>query len=113
MCMKGLQTSLNVVIAAIVILIVALVLLTIFGVGITPVRTITGAVANCDAVGAASCLTVGSLPATWSSQSFLVDGAMKACSSPEIKSCSTCSGCGYEIGAQAANNPPPVPSAFG
>lgn len=93
--MKGLQASLVVVVAAIVILIVALVILTIFGVGITPMRSITDAEAQCDTIGQASCLvTGGTLPPTWDTDAYSVDGELMSCR--HVNQCNTCSECVYD-----------------
>lgn len=78
--MKALHTSLVIVVAAIVILIVALVVLTVFGVGITPMRTITDAKSNCLTQGSISCQVAGSPPLTWNSPSVMVNNALMSCS---------------------------------
>ena len=78
--MKALHTSLVIVVAAIVILIVALVVLTIFGVGITPMRTLTDARSNCFIQGSFSCQATGNPPMTWNSPSVMVNNVMMSCS---------------------------------
>lgn len=78
--MKALHTSLVIVVAAIVILIVALVVLTIFGVGITPMRSITDAKSSCLIQGSISCQAAGSPPITWNSPSVMVNNVMMSCS---------------------------------
>ncbi len=65
MSKKGMSTGLRVAVTAIVILIVALVVLTIFG-GI-PIGTLVDAKNNCLNQGQISCSAAGSLPITWSS----------------------------------------------
>ncbi|MCK4715128.1 MAG: hypothetical protein KAT35_06105 [Candidatus Aenigmarchaeota archaeon] len=78
--MKALHTSLVIVVAAIVILIVALIILTIFGVGVTPMRSITDARSQCFTQGSISCQTAGSPPITWNSPSVMVNNVMMSCS---------------------------------
>lgn len=88
--------ALVVVVAAIVILIVALIILTIFGAGITPIRTITDAEAQCDTIGKASCLVSGgALPPTWDTDAYIVDEVLMSCG--DVKKCNTCSDCGYPL----------------
>ena len=77
--MKGLHTSLVVVIAAIVILIVALVVLTIFGVGIAPVSSLSNANAQCRNLCQATCRVTGSMPPTWDQATVLDNNVMKSC----------------------------------
>lgn len=63
--MKGLSTSLIVVITAIVVLVVALVLLTIFGTGIQKFNSLGEAQNFCFSVGVPSCQASGQLPISW------------------------------------------------
>lgn len=63
--MRGLSTTLIIVISAVVILVAALVLLTIFGQGVSQVATLAQARTTCQTEGRASCSTTGVLPATW------------------------------------------------
>lgn len=62
---KGMSTTLTVVVTAIIVLIMALVLITIFSSAITPLATIAQATENCRIQGQATCDTTGSLPVTW------------------------------------------------
>ena len=64
--MKGLSTTLVIVISAVVILVAALVVLTIFGQGVGQVATLAQASSSCQTEGRASCSTTGILPTTWS-----------------------------------------------
>lgn len=59
------NTSILIVVSAIVILVMALVLLTIFGQGIGGVATITGAKSQCAEIGRSTCSATGMLPANW------------------------------------------------
>lgn len=77
--MKALHTSLVIVISAIVILIAALVVLTVFGTGITPMRSITDARSFCLTQGSYSCQATGSPSLGWSSPSVMVNNVMQSC----------------------------------
>ena len=90
--MKGLHTSLVIVVAAIVILIVALVVLTIFGVGITPVRSITDATAQCTMLCKATCRTTNSMPPTWDVKTMLVNNVLTSCATATTVASSACTG---------------------
>ena len=57
--------TLTVVVAAIVILITALVVITIFGTSMTQVGTIAQAKAYCETTCQASCSATGAKPVTW------------------------------------------------
>lgn len=59
------RVSILIVVSAIVILVIALVLLTIFSTGIGPIGTITGAKSQCAQVGRTTCSATGTLPANW------------------------------------------------
>ena len=76
--MKGLSTSLVVVITAIVILVVALVVLTIFGVGVGQVGSIAEAETQCISIATSACKTAGDLPPNWDAIVFdTPDGPIK------------------------------------
>ncbi|MFH1444956.1 MAG: hypothetical protein ABIF08_00560 [Nanoarchaeota archaeon] len=62
---KGLSQTLYLVVVAVVLLIVALVLLTIFNIGIGPVGGLTEARNNCNLQGKSSCQATGVLPINW------------------------------------------------
>jgi hypothetical protein len=63
--MKGISTTLVIIVTAIVILVAALVVLTIFGGGIQPVVDLTTQRNLCIQQGAATCSTTGQMPPTW------------------------------------------------
>jgi len=67
------RVSILIVISAIVILIIALVLLTIFSQGISPVGTLTGAQSQCAQIGRSTCAATGTLPANWAVPSMRVN----------------------------------------
>jgi len=77
--MKALHTPVNIVVAAVVIIIAALVILTVFGVGITPVRTLTDARSHCSIQGVSTCQATGNPPPGWNSPSVMVDGVLISC----------------------------------
>jgi hypothetical protein len=77
--MKGLSTSLVIVVTAIVILVVALVILTIFGTGITRFNTIAEARNFCYGIGVPSCETTGTLPAGWSRNTYETPQGIQTC----------------------------------
>ena len=80
--MRGLHTSLIIVVAAIVILIVALVVLTIFGVGIQTFSTMVQAESFCVSQCQASCRITNIMPVTWKAESVKVgDGPLQSCES--------------------------------
>lgn len=59
------RLSLELVVIAIVILVVALVMLTIFGMGILQLDPLLNAKNNCNNAGKISCETAGTVPNTW------------------------------------------------
>lgn len=71
------HTSLVIVVAAIVILITALVLVTIFGVGIGQVASITQAKNNCITQALASCRATNALPITWDYPMSVTEGGQQ------------------------------------
>jgi len=62
------RISLELVVVAVVILVVALVLLTIFASGMNQITPVVAAKNNCEAAGRLSCSTAGQLPGTWYSE---------------------------------------------
>ncbi|MCK4496952.1 MAG: hypothetical protein KAU24_02070 [Candidatus Aenigmarchaeota archaeon] len=70
--MKGISTTLVIIVTAIVILVAALVVLTIFGGGITPIVDLTRAKSMCVSEGAIACTSTGNLPTTWYAQTKTV-----------------------------------------
>lgn len=83
--MRGLHTSLVIVVAAIVILIVALVVLSIFGIGIQTFTTMVQAESFCVSQCQVSCSTTQTMPLTWNAQSVMVGTGAQAVK----KSCAT------------------------
>ena len=71
--------TLAVVVAAIVILITALVIITIFGTGIGQVGSLVEAESYCRSQAAASCRATNSLPVTWDIETVKVNGAPMSC----------------------------------
>jgi hypothetical protein len=63
--MKGISTTLVIIVTAIVILVAALVVLTIFGGGITPIVDLTTQRNICLQQAASICQTTGKMPPTW------------------------------------------------
>ena len=72
--MKGISTTLVIIVTAIVVLIAALVVLTIFGEAIWPIADITNARNMCIQQAGATCVSVGTLPPTWTAQFNYKDG---------------------------------------
>ena len=72
------RMSLELVVIAIVILVVALVMLTIFSTGITPIGALTDFTNNCRNAGKLSCETTGAAPFTWASD-VNVAGEITSC----------------------------------
>lgn len=72
------NTSLEIVVMAIILLVVALVLLTIFGSGITPVANLTSFQNSCRISGKVSCEGGGIQPVTWAQQ-VTIGNVAKSC----------------------------------
>lgn len=79
MASKGMSMTLTIIVAAVVILVTALVLLTIFGTGITPVASIAEAKAQCTFQAETLCKTTGTHPPTWNMKTMNVGGELKSC----------------------------------
>lgn len=77
--MKALHSTMIIVVAAIVILITASVVLIVFEVGITPIKTITDAKSYCLIQGSISCQVTNNPPPTWNSLSITADGVLTSC----------------------------------
>ena len=88
MALKGMTMTLTIIVAAVVILVTALVILTIFGSGIANVSSLAEAKVHCQTVGQASCSITGSVPPTWMANTVKQGNVMKSCS--EICTASTC-----------------------
>jgi hypothetical protein len=114
--MKAMSHTLYLVVAAVVILVTALVVLTIFWRGVTPAIGIAEAKSICQTQAVTACATFGQLPPTWHVQNMrVVEGEVagdKSCSQIMIEDTgSDCdckedtkvlTGCG-----QGTTNPPP------
>jgi len=72
------NTSLEIVVVAIILLVVALVLLTIFGSGITPIANLTSFQNSCRTTGKVSCEGGGIQPVTWAQQ-VTIGNVPKSC----------------------------------
>ena len=66
---KGMSETLMIVVSAIIILIVALVLITMFSSSITPLGNLAQAKNNCMVQAKSTCASTGALPVTWAVQS--------------------------------------------
>jgi hypothetical protein len=99
--MKGISTTLVIIITAVVVLVAALVVLSIFGGGIQPVVDITQARSVCLSEAAGTCSLTGQMPSTWNSpiKSVNVGGrtVAMACSDGQLAACSDCIGCGLSV----------------
>jgi hypothetical protein len=97
--MKGLSTTLVIVITAVVILVAALVILTIFGRGVGQVATLAEASSVCNTQGRTSCSTAGVLPITWGVPDKNVEGqGLISCSDVLKDTCTsscTCQSYGF------------------
>lgn len=85
---KGMSDTLAVVVAAIVILITALVIITIFSGSISPVGGIVEARSNCKIQAQTSCAAAGQLPETWNTPTHRVDQVTYPCS--RLVACTRC-----------------------
>ena len=79
MALKGMSTTLVIIVAAVVILVTALVLLTIFASSMTPIGSITQAQNQCALQARQLCETTGALPPTWELNTMIVDGVPSSC----------------------------------
>lgn len=87
--MKGLSTTMVIVITVIVVLIAALIVLTIFGGVIGNVGTLIEARNSCSLEWKASCETARSLPLTWGLFTKNVQGeGLKSCA--DLLACNLC-----------------------
>lgn len=77
--MKGLSTTILIVVSAVVILVAALVVLAIFSGGMKSVTDFSQAKALCMQQAAASCSITGNIPNTWNSQTMVVNNAATSC----------------------------------
>jgi hypothetical protein len=79
MALKGMSMTLTIIVAAVVILVTALVILTIFGQGMIPVGTLTDIRNQCTLTNKQLCETTGTVSPTWSLNTFIVDGKPWSC----------------------------------
>ncbi len=82
------NTTLAVVVSAIVILITALVVITIFSSGITQVGTLSQAKTLCSTQYITMCQSTGQKPVTWDIKNMNVNGVIQSCA--EAASSCTC-----------------------
>ena len=85
--MKGLSTTILIVVSAVVILVAALVVLTIFGGGMGQVSSITQFKNNCKLQAKTTCSSFGTLPPTWELE-VMVQGKKTSCK--EETNCNKC-----------------------
>ena len=83
------QITLSVVVSAIVILITALVIITIFGQSIGNISTLTEATTRCSSEAEITCRTTNSMPITWDVNTVRVDDGIKSCAL--LTTCVDCS----------------------
>jgi len=108
------NTTLAVVVSAIVILITALVVITIFGGGIGQVGSLTNAKSICETQARSSCLSTGQLPLTWDIPSVSIpatggSSSLVACSDGSVKgSGKKCSDYGYPTPTSGGGATPPA-----
>jgi hypothetical protein len=94
--MKAVSMTIYLIVAAVVILITALVILTIFGTGIQPIVDITQAKSICIQQGTITCKTTGKLPPTWEIPTMNTNEGPLACSDSKLANCKdTCDNCNY------------------
>jgi len=79
--------ALELVVVAIVLLVAALVILTMFGGGMTQLGQITNAQNNCKETYRLTCLTTGGPPSTWTSAYVYTDAEGKKQTCSTIVSC--------------------------
>ncbi|MBI4175858.1 MAG: hypothetical protein HY518_01530 [Candidatus Aenigmarchaeota archaeon] len=84
---RGIEQGLMIAVAAIVILIIALVVLTIFGIGLKPIENISSFRNNCMIAARSSCLA-GALPINWQNN-VQTDNGPTSCASECGNSCSS------------------------
>ncbi len=90
--MKGISTTLVIIVTAIVILVAALVVLTIFGGGIQPVVDLTTQRNLCLQQGAATCSSIGQMPPTWKAKIQYREGD-NIITTETCESITGCTGC--------------------
>ena len=83
------NTTLAVVVSAIVILITALVVITIFSEGITQVATLGQARTLCETNFRTICLSTGQSPNTWDIKNMNTNGEIKSCRNVVTCTCSS------------------------
>jgi galactitol-specific phosphotransferase system IIC component len=93
MTKKGMSATLMIVVTAIIVLIIALVLITIFSGAITPLASLAQAKNSCQVQAETTCTSTGGLPATWSISSLKVPDDADLHSCQELWACNSCSAC--------------------
>ena len=83
--MKAMSQTLYILVAAIIILVTAVVIISVFLQGVGPAVGLTEAKSLCQTQLATSCATFGQVPATWSVQNVNIDGEEKSCA--QITNC--------------------------
>ena len=91
---KGMSATLMIVVTAIIVLIIALVLITIFSGSITPLASLAQSKNNCRVQAESTCPSTGALPATWGIASLKVPDSDQLKSCQELwNGCTTCASC--------------------
>ncbi len=86
--MKGMSHTLVIVVSAIVILVAALVIITIFGSGVQQVASLAQAEAICRASAESSCKSANTMPPTWYAPTVKYNDKLIACGNIEsLKKC--------------------------
>lgn len=92
--MKGISTTLIIIVTAIVILVAALVVLTIFGSGIQPIVDITVARNTCLQQAGVTCTASNQMPVTWTAALQYRDAGVVVIGSCKVAAgCSSCGEC--------------------
>ena len=92
------RMSLEITIIAIILLVIAAVLITIFVNGINNTRPMSDAHATCVNSGFSICKSLGVMPPTWTTQKYTYNGKLQTCS--EITGMNDCSALGVKTGCQ-------------
>lgn len=92
------RMSLEITIIAIILLVVAAVLITIFVSGINNTRPFYDARANCFSSGFSICKSLAVMPPTWTTQKYTYNGNLQTCS--EITAMNDCAALGVKTGCQ-------------
>jgi len=101
----GLTTTLWIIIGAVIVVVVALVLLTIFGRGMLGITSLADFRKNCEVTGRASCQTVSYLPLTWEVNTP-IDNKPASCATEW--SCTSCDTCNWPTPSLISGEVPPA-----